>query len=206
MNLKFFDLPTQKQQRIITSALEIFSMQDYRKASTDKIIHLAGISKGLLFHYFESKKGLYFYCFEYAKNIVLEEFSALHLPQERDFFVILQTAQLAKMKVMKTHPFVFEFLVKAYLEEEQELKEAIHHELSLIQNNLNAITDTIDKSKFLPFLDIPKVLKLIHWASEGFLIHTPKEKFKDLEALNETYLEYMDILRKSFYQEMFWKE
>ena len=45
MNQKFFDLPEEKQQRIINSALTVFSKYDYKKASTDEIVRLAGISK-----------------------------------------------------------------------------------------------------------------------------------------------------------------
>ena len=57
MNDKFFDLKKEKQDRMINAGLHIFAMNGYRHASTDEIVKEANISKGLLFHYFESKAG-----------------------------------------------------------------------------------------------------------------------------------------------------
>ena len=50
MNDKFFDLKKDKQDRIINAALQVFALNGYRHASTDDIVKLASISKGLLFH------------------------------------------------------------------------------------------------------------------------------------------------------------
>ncbi len=48
---------TEKRQRIINAAIDEF-MKGYCKANTDIIVNNAGISKGLLFHYFGTKKKL----------------------------------------------------------------------------------------------------------------------------------------------------
>ncbi len=39
----------------MNAAISIFATQGYAHASTDEIVKRAGISKGLLFHYFISK-------------------------------------------------------------------------------------------------------------------------------------------------------
>ena len=59
MNHKFFDVSKEKQDRIINAALLVFAQNGYRHAGTDEVVRRACISKGLLFHYFESKLGLY---------------------------------------------------------------------------------------------------------------------------------------------------
>ncbi|WP_432764423.1 TetR/AcrR family transcriptional regulator [Hungatella hathewayi] len=56
MNEQFYDLPQEKQMRIINAGLEVFSKNDYKHAVTDEIARKAGISKGLLFYYFHNKK------------------------------------------------------------------------------------------------------------------------------------------------------
>ena len=61
MNEMFFRLPEEKQQRIINAGIEVFSNHEYKRASTDEIARKAGISKGLLFHYFHNKKSFYLY-------------------------------------------------------------------------------------------------------------------------------------------------
>ena len=66
MNEQFYELPQEKQLRIINAGLEAFSKTDYRHAVTDEIARKAGISKGLLFYYFHNKKSLYLYLYDYA--------------------------------------------------------------------------------------------------------------------------------------------
>ena len=52
----FSSLPDEKQQQILDAAAEVFSREDYKRASTDDIAARAGISKGLLFYYFKNKE------------------------------------------------------------------------------------------------------------------------------------------------------
>ena len=73
MNEKFFDLKKDKQDRIINAAIKIFATNGYRHSSTDDIVKEAGISKGLLFHYFGSKIRLYEFLYDYCvKFLTLE--------------------------------------------------------------------------------------------------------------------------------------
>ena len=52
------NIDAEKRDRIINSAIDEFAMYPYEKASTNNIVKNAGISKGLLFHYFENKQEL----------------------------------------------------------------------------------------------------------------------------------------------------
>lgn len=47
MNEKFYELPPEKQQRIINAGLEVFGAHDYPQASTDDMTAKAEISKGV---------------------------------------------------------------------------------------------------------------------------------------------------------------
>ena len=75
MNPKFFDLKKDKQDRMINAALKVFALNGYKHASTDDIVKEAGISKGLLFHYFGSKAGVYEFIYE--SKVRLYFFSSL---------------------------------------------------------------------------------------------------------------------------------
>ena len=65
MNEKFFDLKREKQDRMINAGLKVFAKSGYRHATTDDIVKEAGISKGLLFHYFTNKVGVYVFLMDY---------------------------------------------------------------------------------------------------------------------------------------------
>ena len=76
MNGKFFDLKKEKQDRMINAALKVFAQQGYHHASTDDIVREAGISKGLLFHYFGSKLGVYTFVYDYSVRYMTLELSS----------------------------------------------------------------------------------------------------------------------------------
>lgn len=94
MNEKFYNLPSEKQQRIINAAYKVFSQNSYKKAPMSEIADEGGISKALLFYYFTNKKGLYLYLWNNAMeltNRVAKEFRVLDTV---DFFEILKEIYL----------------------------------------------------------------------------------------------------------------
>ncbi len=72
MNERFYTLPPEKQQRIINAGFRIFSQNSYRKSPMQEIADDAGISKSLLFHYFQNKKELYLFLWNKAADITTE--------------------------------------------------------------------------------------------------------------------------------------
>lgn len=49
---------TEKQEKILAAALELFANEGYNATSTSKIAKKAGVSEGLIFRHFENKDGL----------------------------------------------------------------------------------------------------------------------------------------------------
>lgn len=49
---------TEKQEKILNAALELFAEEGYRSTSTSKVAKHAGVSEGLIFRHFENKEGL----------------------------------------------------------------------------------------------------------------------------------------------------
>ncbi len=201
MNQKFFDLPEEKQQRIINSALTVFSKYDYKKASTDEIVRLAGISKGLLFHYFSDKKTLYLFLLQYSSDFLIKEMSAFHDYQENDFFQILVDAQMCKMKVLSVHPHLMVFLTKAYLEDSESVKNnAALNFSSIIEESSKRFLQRADTQKFQEGVAPKQVLDIILWMSDGYMRSRTPEQLSHLEALNDEYLAYLEVLRQHFYK------
>ena len=63
---KFLNLKPEKQERILEAAIKEFADKGFEKASTNEIVKEAGISKGILFHYFQNKKKLFLFVFDYC--------------------------------------------------------------------------------------------------------------------------------------------
>ena len=97
MNSKFFDLKKEKQDRMINAALKIFAIRGYRHASTDDIVREAAVSKGLLFHYFESKLGVYTFIYDYSVRYMILELRSTVDPGEKDLFEVMKQIELARV-------------------------------------------------------------------------------------------------------------
>lgn len=49
---------TEKQEKIVQAALQLFAKEGYHATSTSKVAKLAGVSEGLIFRHFGNKEGL----------------------------------------------------------------------------------------------------------------------------------------------------
>jgi len=105
---KFLSLPPEKQKKVIDSAFFVFGDLGYRKASAKDIAVAAGISKGMIFHYFGSKKALYLYLVDFARNIVLSGVQNHFDENNTDFFDrILMAARIKTeaLSIPDLYPF-----------------------------------------------------------------------------------------------------
>lgn len=69
MNERFYRLPQKRQNQIINAAFRVFGESSYKKSPMSEVADAAGISKPLLFHYFDNKKGLYFYLWQLVADL-----------------------------------------------------------------------------------------------------------------------------------------
>lgn len=69
MNERFDLLQDEKKLKILNGSLLAFAEHGYEKCSMADVAATVGISKALLFHYFESKDGLFEYLFTYTQNL-----------------------------------------------------------------------------------------------------------------------------------------
>lgn len=63
---KFEQLPEEKQARIVDASIAEFAENDYTSASLNRVVSRAGIAKGSIFNYFNTKKSLYDYIYGIA--------------------------------------------------------------------------------------------------------------------------------------------
>jgi AcrR family transcriptional regulator len=62
-----------RRQQLLELGLELFGNQTYDELSIDEIAKRAGVSKGLLYHYFPSKRAFYVAAVQEAARQLLEE-------------------------------------------------------------------------------------------------------------------------------------
>lgn len=204
---KFLSLETEKRDRILNAALSEFTQKGYDNASTNEIVKGAGISKGLLFHYFKNKKELFFFLYDYFVQIIMDEmFTELDL-SEKDIFTRLRYIILLKSQLMKKYPEIFNFMVAVQMEKSGEVKTEINQSDSkLLRENSAKLFEGIDTTKFKEGTDVQRTINIILWTLEGFS-NQALEKARMLNDANDSFTEafaevdvYIEMLRNSFYR------
>ncbi|MFD0590383.1 TetR/AcrR family transcriptional regulator [Paenibacillus sp. GCM10027627] len=206
MYSKFLSIDEEKRGRIINAALKEFALKGYAAASTNEIAKEAGISKGLLFHYFTSKKDLYVYLYDHTIRITSEAVANKIDLLEKDLFVRMRQLSIVKLGIFGVYPNFFEFLKSVYFEEAAD----VSHELQDKRKEIAAseyfkLFADIDRTKFKDGVDPNKALQIILWSLEG-LGEQEREKYRklgqkvDIDALLEQTDQYLDLFKLSFYK------
>lgn len=194
MNEKFFDLKKEKQDRMINAALSVFAENGYRYASTDDIVRRAHISKGLLFHYFESKLGLYTFIYEYSVRYMKMELGNAVNPKETNFFAVYKQIEIAKLQILKNYPFLQMFLDKADTENVSEAILSIeerHNELLSLYEKIDA---QVDLSIFPKKIDGNKIRRMLKYTVRDLMNDHLNDHSFNAEMLYEENISYLQLL------------
>lgn len=196
MNEKFFDLKKEKQDRMINAALKVFAENGYGHASTDDIVKEAGISKGLLFHYFISKLGLYSFVYDYSVRYVMLELMSGVSKDETDFFTLIDQIRFSQLQAMKNYPYMLLFLNKSDHEDVSEALVETEDKRSILPGWYDETFSRVGESGFRKEVDGVKLRRLIDFTASGLMA----EHFADGSFQPEIYYEemgqYLQMLKK----------
>lgn len=205
-NHKFMTMEKEKRQRVINAALKEFS-RGYLAANTDVIVKEAGISKGLLFHYFGSKRGLFLFLIKYALDTTVSAYENI-ISENNDFLENLRIISQVKAGMYFRYPNIFGFMVKAMSAIRDVFPEGLPADLpfpSYMWMHAICQKSNNDKSLFKEGIDSEKAQNIIIWTMNGF-IESLFRYGDDIDAYREHYdemakeiEEYMGILRKILY-------
>jgi Transcriptional regulator len=204
---KFMTMEEEKRERIINAALKEFS-KGYAVANIDVIVKEAGISKGLIFHYFGTKRGLFLFLLKYTLEIVNTEYTK-GVSESRDFLENIRVVSKLKIDLSFRYPLVFKFLMKAYSSIKEVFPEGLPGDLA---NSSHTVTQQIfqrsnnDKMLFKEDIDSEKAQNIILWTMNG-LTDSALRYGDDIDAYKAHYddmikefEEYLQILRKILYR------
>ena len=228
MNEQFYELPQEKQLRIINAGLEVFSKNDYRHAVTDEIARKAGISKGLLFYYFHNKKSLYLYLFDYCASLSINQVmgdgpggsgdepasggnesggQAARWETVTDFFELLEMAAEAKIKVLEKTPYLADFMVRGYYSEDGIVKEDLNRAtMEAVSSAFRKYFRNVDYSKFKPDVPPMEIYEMLVWMTEGYLHDRRKSNASiSMKEIMEKFYVWEKWLKQIAYKEEYQK-
>lgn len=173
MNERFWNLKKEKQDRMINAALKVFAEHGYYRACTDEIVREAGISKGLLFHYFVNKAGLYEFICNYSIRYMKLELSGLVNHGENNFFARCKEIAAVKSQTMKQYPYMQMFLENACEEHEEVIGTELLEALKVYREFLRELYPSKSKEEMVPEEYDPELLlKIVGHIERGVMKQT----------------------------------
>lgn len=203
---KIMTMDNEKRKKVITAALKEFT-KGYNAANMDNLAFEAGISKGLIFHYFGSKKGLFLFLLKYCAEIMDEEYSKVIL-KDRDFLENVRTVSKLAMEMTFRFPDVYGFIGKAVFSINQVFPEGLPKNLpNSNQKLLEKILRKSDKSLFRDDISSEKAQNIALWTIRGFSdsllqygsnIEDYQNNYD--EVIMKEFEEYMEVLKRLLYK------
>jgi len=208
---KFLNLPEEKRERIINSAMKEF-LSGYRNASTDNIVREAGISKGLLFHYFGTKERLYNFLIDYSIGILQREYVGLVNVMQTDILESVWQLSLLKRDLLNQFPDIFDFMTSVYVGTGVKNENTISNlaKFQAIQSKVMAdVYAHADYSLFRDDISPEMAVKVITWTLQGYTQSktgiAPGDKLGQTARENydhylEEFQQILNTLRKCLYK------
>lgn len=198
MNEKFFDLKKEKQDRMINGAMKVFAVNGYKRASTDDMVKEAGISKGLWFHYFDSKLGLYSFIADYAVRYMNMELLAMTNREPEEYFGTRLQFEKTKLSVRRFYPYIPLFLSSLEKEKDAEAAEAVKEYLEAYLSARRKLFAAVDESKFRDSVKRTQLDMTVGYTLDGLLCEAYEEESFDEEGYKKVVTEYLLMMKDCF--------
>lgn len=186
---------------MINASLKVFAMNGYGHASTDDIVKEAGISKGLLFHYFISKLGLYSFIYDYSVRYIMLELSTGVSASETDYFKLLDQIKSAQLQVMKNYPCMLQFINSTLNEDVNEALVATEDKRGILPGQYARIMERADLGRFKKDTDVRMLTKVLEFTADGLM----REQFMNGSFQPEIYYretrQYFEMMKNLCYRQ-----
>ena len=211
MSDKLDALPDEKRKNILSAALTEFAEHGYLNASTNRIVKAAGISKGLLFHYFDSKKKLFLYVLDHTINHLMQKMSTYAVQLSGDFFEQLGQYSMIKMRLGIEEPEMYHILYDVYVNLPDDIKEDLMERYGqILSDTRKDFVMTMDETKLRYGITRETAVNLIIDFLDGyyqrniayFKTKTPDELLTSFDELSDDIMRYLDIIKKGIYKDV----
>lgn len=200
MNDKFFDLKKEKQDKMINGAMEVFAKKGYKLASTDDMVKVAGVSKGLWFHYFGNKAGLYTFVADYCIKYLNMELTVNLMGERTEYFDILYKIEETKAQIAKMYPYA-PLMVQSMLEEDdEEIKEIAQVKIAPYREKINEAMDKFNPDTLKKGVDKEILDMTVAYTVKGIREEAYKSEKFDSNFYLKQVKEYFDMMQNIIFE------
>jgi TetR/AcrR family transcriptional regulator len=206
----FERIPQAEKLSILNACIEEFAQKGYEKASTNAIVHKAGIPKGTLFFFFGNKKNLYLYVIDHAVTLYVQMTLQASDEMPNDLFDRLIFIGRERMKFALNQPQLYKLFYHAFINAPEDIQNELRGRYSAYYTpSIQMLTTGLDHSRFKPDVHVDKVIELIYSILEGLLsksipILQKLQPSESLEMVDKLFIEcdeYFTMIRQGVYHE-----
>lgn len=192
-----------KKTRLINAAMKEFGANRFEKASTNTIVKEAGISKGLLYHYFDSKEALYTYLFEYAMTSFAVPIAEQVGLEETDILRRIEQISNLKIKIMHQMPALVSFSKTMYAGMDfEEIKKMIQKYNPIPMDMY--YHHNVDTSLFKDDVDVTMAIQNIQYTleriSEAYITRMNMGIDIDMDKIMTEFKAFLSHFRQIYYK------
>jgi len=104
-------LKAKRKEQILTASMKVFSRHGYQDTDVERIANLAGLGKGTVYRYFQSKENLFLSTLEWGLNSLKQDIRAA-IEKVDDYLDRVQVALATHLKFFEKHRDFFRLLVQ----------------------------------------------------------------------------------------------
>ncbi len=203
-NFSHIDFENEKVKRIAISALEVFSNNDYDKASTNMIVKKAGVPRGVLYYYFRNKEELFEYLIYQSQVIFILETEKSVDWENLNFINRYKKALYDKLEVIRVYPYMLDFLNKyrshVY---SKKIKTEFESDYSGFRDKLYC--QNIDFDVVKEGVDFKEMVNIVRWTTKGMMQELIDNQSvgnfnEKMDSFKDEFCSYMDIIERQFYK------
>lgn len=192
-----------RKEQIMEACMAEFAEYGYEKANTNRICESAGVSKGLLFHYYGSKKSLFLACsFRCVDDFmqIFDGFSVETLP----FIEAMRAYGTAKLRFYAAHPLHYRIILNAFFQTPRELQAELSQRYAALYGySVRVMNELLEKVDLRPGVTKEEAMALLTAAAgiiEKKYLPAVIERQECSEAFYETVeAEYLRLIRLTLY-------
>lgn len=194
----FYNLSSEKRERIVEVALKEFEDNSFDQASTNRIIEQSGISKGSFYQYFDDKKDLYKYLIQLIVEAKMKYITpAMQNPFNHDFFEVIHDMNEAGLRFAHDQPRYLKIGTRLLNDKNHSLyKEIIEENQDRAFELYSALVkNAVDRGELRDDIDVDFTARIIFIMSTEIVTLTFKDSYETLtENLTDTLDKLMNLL------------
>lgn len=92
----FLNLPLEKQEKVMRSAISEFIKHSFEKANVGDIAKSAGVAKGSMYQYFENKRELFLFSVRWSMDFLVKKFDKYITMEDKEMDIFIYFEQNSK--------------------------------------------------------------------------------------------------------------